>query len=316
MKNPLHDRANTPEIQPAQNSTRRGRGKSEASLALIEAAKSILEEIQPATVRAVCYRLFVAGLIPDMGKNSTGKVSKQLVWARETGVIPWHWIVDEGRSLEQIAQWDSVEERIHCAVNNYRRDYWQEQPQRLEVWSEKGTVRGTIQSILDCYGVGFRVLHGYTGASTLHEAAINSHYGNPLTILYIGDYDPSGLHMSEIDIPQRLERYEGKAAFQRIALLPADTVGLPSFPAADKKTDSRYSWFARNYGDHCWELDAYPPPLLRQRVEQEIKARLDMDAWAHALKVERAEIAAMKHFGDSWKASISRLVSKCLEARP
>jgi hypothetical protein len=292
---------------------RRGRGKSESSLALVTAAKAILEEIQPATVRAVCYRLFVAKMITDMGKNSTGKVSKQLVWAREQNIIPWHWIVDEGRYLERTAQWDSIDERIDCAVKTYRRDNWNDQPQRLEVWSEKGTVRGTIGPILRTYGVGFRVMHGYTGASTLHTAAINSRYGHPLTILYIGDYDPSGLHMSEIDIPQRLERYEGKAAFQRIALRAADTVGLPSFPAADKKTDSRFDWFARNYGDKCWELDAYSPPLLRQRVEQEIKARLDMNAWEHALKIERAEIAAMKEYGDSWKASISRLVSKCLE---
>ena len=292
---------------------KKGRGKAAASLALIDAAKSILEEIQPATVRAVCYRLFVAGLIADMSKKSTNRVSDQLVWARETGVIPWAWIVDEGRSLEQITQWDNVEQRIDYTVNHYRRDYWQEQPQRLEVWSEKGTVRGTIKPILDAYGIGFRVLHGYSGASALHEAAMDSHYGNPLTILYVGDYDPSGLNMSEIDIPRRLERYEGKAAFQRIALITADTVELPSFPAADKRTDSRYSWFVRNYGDLCWELDAYPPPLLRQRVEQEIKARMDIDAWNHALKVERAEIAAMQHYAQSWKVSISGLASKYLD---
>jgi len=40
-----------------------GRGKSERSLQLIDASIDILEEIQPATVRAVCYRLFTMGLI-------------------------------------------------------------------------------------------------------------------------------------------------------------------------------------------------------------------------------------------------------------
>ena len=294
----------------------RGRGKAQKSLNLIAAAADILREIQPASVRAVCYRLFVAGLIPNMGKKSTDGVSTQLVWARENGVIPWEWIVDEGRTLEQITQWDNVDQRIDYTVNHYRRDYWQEQPQRLEVWAEKGTVRGTIKPIMDIYGIGFRVMHGYSGASALHDAAVDSRYGNPLTILYVGDYDPSGLDMSEIDIPRRLERYQGKATFQRIALLTADTTGLPSFPAADKKTDSRYSWFARNYGEECWELDAYPPPLLRQRVDQEIKARLDLDAWNHALRVERAEIAAMQHYAQGWKASISGLASKYLEAQP
>ena len=294
----------------------KGRGKAQKSLDLIYASKSILEEIQPATIRAVGYRLFIAGLIPDMGKNSTGKVSKQLVWARENDVIPWHWIVDEGRELERITQWNDTDERIDYTVNHYRRDYWQEQPQRLEVWSEKGTVRGTVKPILDAYGVGFRVVHGYNGASVMHETAIDSLCGNPLTILYIGDYDPSGMHMSVIDIPQRIDRYKGIATVQRIALLPADTDGLPSFPAVDKIKDPRYPWFVQNYGDKCWELDAYPPPLLRQRLEQEIVSRLDMDAWEHSIKIERAEIASMRHYGDAWKASISRLVSECLEAQP
>ena len=293
-----------------------GRGKAQKSLDLIYASKSILEEIQPATIRAVGYRLFIAGLIPDMGKNSMGKVSKQLVWARENDVIPWHWIVDEGRELERITQWNDTDERIDYTVNHYRRDYWQEQPQRLEVWSEKGTVRGTVKPILDAYGVGFRVVHGYNGASVMHETAIDSLYGNPLTILYIGDYDPSGMHMSVIDIPQRIDRYKGIATVQRIALLDADTAGLPSFPASDKIKDPRYPWFVQNYGDKCWELDAYPPPLLRQRLEQEIVLRLDMDAWEHSIKIERAEIASMRHYGDAWKASISRLVSECLEAQP
>ncbi len=61
---------------------RRGRGKSKASIELIAAARRILVEIQPATVRAVCYRLFTEKLIDKMTKANTDKVSKQLVWAR------------------------------------------------------------------------------------------------------------------------------------------------------------------------------------------------------------------------------------------
>ena len=70
------------------------RGKSKSSLDLIAASYEILSEIQPASVRAVCYRLFTLGKIPDMSKGSTGKVSKQLVYARENSIIPWEWIVD------------------------------------------------------------------------------------------------------------------------------------------------------------------------------------------------------------------------------
>ena len=53
---------------------RRGRGKSQKSLDLIEAAHRILAEIAPASVRAVCYRLFNEKLIASMAKGETNRV--------------------------------------------------------------------------------------------------------------------------------------------------------------------------------------------------------------------------------------------------
>ncbi len=123
---------------------RKGRGKSLQSIAIITAAIAILSEIQPATVRAVCYRLFVQKLIPNMSKASTDRVSKQLVYARENDLLDWDWIVDETREAETIASWDNPETLIGAAVNQYRKDYWTMQPKWVEVWSEKGTIRGTL----------------------------------------------------------------------------------------------------------------------------------------------------------------------------
>ena len=42
-----------------------GRGKSRQSVELIRAAREILEAIQPASVRAVCYQLFNQKLIAE-----------------------------------------------------------------------------------------------------------------------------------------------------------------------------------------------------------------------------------------------------------
>ncbi len=72
-----------------------GRGLAQQTIDLRDRCHAILEEIQPATVRAVCYRLFVEKLLPDMSKNSTAKVSRILTRAREERFIPWEWIVDE-----------------------------------------------------------------------------------------------------------------------------------------------------------------------------------------------------------------------------
>ena len=290
-----------------------GRGKSQKSLVLVEAARSILEEIQPATVRAVCYRLFVLKLIKNMSKNETTKVSKQLVWAREEGIIPWSWIVDETREAERVISWSDPDAILESAVTQYRKDYWESQPEWVEVWSEKGTVRGSIASILKTYGVTFRVMHGYSSATALQSVARETQRNpKPLTILYVGDWDPSGLNMSEGDIPSRLRRYAGEATIHRIALNHQDVTerDLPHFEAATKKGDSRYQWFVERYGNRCWELDALPPPDLRERVENAILEHLDRDAWEHAREIEDAEVESMSLFLTEWKRSISRQDSK------
>ena len=282
------------------------RGKSQASKYLIEVSYQILAEIQPASVRAVCYRLFTMGMITNMSKGSTGKVSKQLVYARENGIIPWEWIVDETRSAEKVLTWTDTDERITAAVRNYRRDYWQEQPYRIEVWSEKGTVRGTLAPILDEYGVTFRAMHGYSSATVINTIAEESNMSDkPLIAFYCGDFDPSGKHMSDIDLPDRLGRYGAKITIERIALLETDVFDgdLPSFKADTKTGDSRYQWFVSNFGHNCWELDAMSPVTLRECVQSSILCKLDIEAWHRAIDIEQVEKASMQQFHQSWKST-------------
>lgn len=280
------------------------RGRGSRSIRLIEAAKQILSEIQPASVRALCYRLFVAGLILDMGKSSTNSVSRLLRIARENGEVPWSWIVDESREAETVPTWSNPDEIIETAVRTYRRNCWQDQPCLVEVWSEKGTVRGTLSPVLKKYGVTFRVMHGYASATVINDVAeMSSASPKPLIALYVGDWDPSGKHMSDIDLPERLTRYGGRLELTRIALLRHDLGDLPSFRPQTKRQDPRYRWFMRNVRTHCYELDAMPPPDLRDRVEQQIRARIDIDLWDHAGMIERAEVESMQNFHESWRAA-------------
>lgn len=101
-----------------------GRGKSRRSLELIEASIEILREIQPATVRAVCYRLFTMGFIDCMSKNETNRVGRQLTDAREAGTIPWAWIVDETRAVEGVSTWADPGRFAEAVTRSYRRNKW------------------------------------------------------------------------------------------------------------------------------------------------------------------------------------------------
>jgi hypothetical protein len=78
------------------------------------------------------------------------------------------------------------------------------------------------------------VMHGLASATALHQAAEDS-LDRAFTVLYVGDYDPSGMHMSEVDIPARLERYEAEIDVIRIALRDYDTDDLPPFDLATRR---------------------------------------------------------------------------------
>src|SRR5262249_51026245 len=124
-----------------------------------------------------------------------------------------------------------------------------------------------------------------------------------LVALYCGDYDPSGMWMSERDLPGRLQKYGGDHVIvRRIALhlLKDDLNGLPSFPASDKKKAPRYKWFVATYGNRCWELDAMDPNDLRARVEAAISAEIEPIAWARCETVQKAEQESLRGVLDSW----------------
>jgi hypothetical protein len=274
---------------------------AQSSLDLIDAMYAIAKAAQPITGRGVGYKLFVQKLIRSMERNGDMRsVYRLLLKAREQGIIPWEWIVDETRSLEKVSTWKDRAAFARTVARAYRRDFWQQQPLRVEVWSEKGTVRGVLQPVLDQYAVGFRVMHGFTGATTIYDVAQDGD-GRPLIILYVGDFDPSGMFMSEMDLPARLTKYDGgHVTVRRIALTVEQLEGLPSFAAATKRKDPRYKWFVANHGCRCWELDAMDPNDLRDCVEQAIIALIEPVAWARCEVVNKAEQQSLKTVLEQW----------------
>ena len=221
---------------------------AQRSLDLIEAMYAAAEAAHPITGRGIGYKLFTAGLIPSMARAEMQRVYRLLKEARERGDIPWEWIVDETRAIERVSTWDDPADYARCVAQSYRRDFWNQQPHRVQVWSEKGTVRGVLAPVLDHYAVGFLPVHGFSSATAAHDIAEDDD-GRDLIILYVGDFDPSGMFMSEEDLPARFAKYDGDhIKLRRIALTAKQLAGLPSFPAADKRKDPRYKWFVANYG--------------------------------------------------------------------
>jgi hypothetical protein len=282
---------------------KKGRGMAQRSLDLIEEMYVAAEAAQPITGRGIGYKLFTRGLIPSMARSEMQRVYRLLREARERGIIPWEWIVDETRAIERASTWSDPAEYARCVARSYRRDFWDQQPYRVQVWSEKGTVRGVLSPVLDRYAVGFMPVHGFSSATAVHDIAEDDD-GRELIVLYVGDYDPSGMFMSEDDLPARFAKYDGDhITLTRIALTTEQLNGLPSFPAADKRKDPRYQWFVTNHGHHCWELDAMDPNDLRDCVEAEIEALIEPVAWKRCEVINKAEHDSLKGILEKWGSS-------------
>jgi hypothetical protein len=277
--------------------SKKGRGMAQRSLDLIEAMYAKAEAAHPITGRGIGYKLFTAGLIPSMARPEMQRVYRLLKEARERGHIPWGWIVDETRAIERTPTWANPVAFARCVARSYRRDFRDQQPVRCEVWSEKGTMRGVLGPVLDHYAVGFRVMHGFSGATTVYDVSQDDD-GRSLVALYVGD-----MFMSEEDLPKRLSDYGGNhITVRRIALTREHVSELPSFPATDKRKDPRYKWFRANYGDSCWELDAMDPNDLRDCVEEAIQDLVEPVAWKRCEEVNEAEQEPLKTILKQWGA--------------
>lgn len=164
----------------------------------------------------------------------------------------------------------------------------------------------------DDLGVTFRVMKGFGSFTAVRQAAEDSLLlpdDRDGVVLYIGDWDPSGLYMSEVDLPQRLDRYGSRWQFERIALVEDDLHDLPHFDTATKAGDVRARWFAENTTADpakSWELDAMDPNDLRDRVRDEIESYMDSDVWDRALQIEAKERESMQEFHEAWTARLAR----------
>ena len=279
-----------------------GRRVSDDTRAKLDAIWSYAYDNRPVTVRGCCYHLFTKGLIPDMSKASTSAVSRILTRAREEGKINWDWFVDENREIEDPRGWTGLADFAKYVRKVYRKNPWVEQANHVELWTEKGTVRGLLSPVLQAYQLPLRVMHGYTSATCANDIATEIreclYRDQKFIALYCGDWDPSGLDMNERDLPDRLERYVADGStfeLKRIALTRADVAsGLPSFPLESKAGDTRFQWYKKTYHSSlCWELDAMNPKELRARLEAQLEALIDRDLWEETEAREAVEVKTL-----------------------
>lgn len=265
---------------------------------IIEKSGLIIENYpEGLTMRALHYRLHsVYGMINDLKhyKRTVAAMTK----ARWDGIVDMDAFIDRERDVYGETNIDekNLDEEINTSksviesrMEYYKLNRWSNQKNFIEVWIEKKSLQSAFEKPCDKYEVALAPCKGYPSLTFIHDALKRFNYakkkGKNITILYFGDYDPSGE-----DIPQSIENNLIRMGIlinvERIALNPEQIkkYDLPGVPA--KETDTRT---ANWDGENAVELDAVEPHLLQKICEKAISNYFDEDNYEILKEKEECE---------------------------
>jgi hypothetical protein len=234
-------------------------------------------------------------VVPKDEASGYKPVQKELVRLRREGLLDWSFIADNTRWMRKAMTWRSVEEAIAVWSQSYRRDLWQGQGVRIEVWLEKDALAGVVMEQAEKWGVPLMVTRGTSSITFLYSAAMEArgaweNVGVRTVVLALYDYDMGGVRSSGA-VERGLREHAGDAPieYRQLAVMreQIEEWSLPTRPA--KKTDSEYARWVREYGTEAVELDAIPPNRLLGLVEEAVLNYVDKWEWEMEQLVEEEE---------------------------
>lgn len=181
---------------------------------LVRQISDILDDGGERTVRDVYYALEARGY-----EWNYRQVSRAVKRGRRSGYLNPAQIVDASRPPEvtprrgynDTATEEYVSQQLDNVAEGYFEDWWAEQEAHVEVWVEKQSLASVFAPICDRWNVRLEATRGDWSDSKVYETAQRL-LGGPLdrgqdvTILYFGDYNPSGYH-APVGVQHTLQYY-------------------------------------------------------------------------------------------------------------
>ena len=274
--------------RPIKRAKRARRTEKELE-SILERAKAIIAgEDDRMSIRHLFYRLESEGMIAK-SQEEYKKLQGHLTKWRRAHLIPWGVFTDNTRWHIGGKTFGSMEEARDRTVETYRRDLWETQDHYVEVWVEKDAIAGIVSAVADTFGVKTFVCRGNASLTSLYEAAdtfrVMQERGKQVSIIYLGDHDPSGLHIDASARASLSADFGVVVEFVRAAVTPAQIqdLGLPTRP--HKEGDRR----AAGWEGGCVEVDAIPTRTLKQIVKDKITEHIEPGAWAAWQQIEEME---------------------------
>jgi hypothetical protein len=252
---------------------------------------AVLESDHPQSVRHVYYRMTDPRLTVPVEKTENGYdlVQRRVLLLRRSGHLPYGWITDATRRGYFVDTFRNASDFLDRVKGLYRADLWAGCSTYVEVWAESRSIAGVIQDLCEELAVSLYPSGGFTSATLAFQAAENINAeasGRKVQILYVGDYDQSGVLIDrsiESELRVHLEPWI-EMDFERIAINEAqiELYDLPTKPR--KETDKRSPEVA-----HTVEAEAMPAGILRSLLRERIESLLPPNALQVAKVAEESE---------------------------
>jgi hypothetical protein len=195
-------------------------------LLVIDAILGVLDEYQehlPLTLRQVFYRLVVKAVI-DKTERDYKRLGEILNRARRAELVSFDAMRDDGlivrgptsyRTEEHYRR--SLDKQIgHLQINRQAG-----QPRKLQIWCEASGMVPQLARVAAPYGIDVISSGGFDSTTVKHDFAQEVASGESTTVLHLGDFDPSGVHMFsslEEDVCAFAGAYGGDIGFVRVAV--------------------------------------------------------------------------------------------------
>jgi len=175
----------------------------------------------PTNGRFLFYELEQRGVIPkkyDGVNPKTGNkfartplqdVSVATMRLRESGLVPWHWIEDESRTLTEWRYGFTVISYLIDTIPRARIDLWAEQSPPLII-SESRATAGVLRTLAYEYLTPITATGGQCGGFIVNEI-VPLLRGNKRHVLYVGDHELRGpADQIEANTKRYIEEHTGR----------------------------------------------------------------------------------------------------------
>lgn len=264
-----------------------------ASLELVEQVRKVLSLFRaylPVTIRQVFYRL-VSTIGYPKDEESYERLCEVLNRARRAGLIDWDDFRDDGFQRSRVSSFDSPSDwakAILHSARTYRLDRQSGQSRRLVVWCEAAGMVPQLERVAKEFSVPVLCSGGFDSVTAKHAVAVEWASMGDVTVLHLGDHDPSGVHMFgslDEDIRSFLGGLDGggRVQFQRLAVTLEQVVEFNLPTALAKKTDRR------SFVGDTVQCEALPPDELARILERAILDHFDPQGLAGVLSLEQEQ---------------------------